>query len=241
MNMDLDAGMQLAEELKNRLEHHSYPCEVILAPPFIHLSAFKPLLQGTSIACAAQDCSAHSEGAYTGEVSAQMIRSCGCSHVIIGHSERRSGHHEDHELLARKTDQALAANLDVIFCVGEQQSDRESGNHYNVVDAQLRDSLAHLSLNQWQHIIIAYEPVWAIGTGLTATPEQAQEMHSHIRRTIASLSSEEQADATTILYGGSCKPDNAEALFCRPDVDGGLIGGAALKADTFISIIEANR
>lgn len=241
MNMNLSDGLKLMEEIKKTLSEETYTSKVVLAPPFIHLSRMQDLLQGSDIEWAAQDCSAQAEGAYTGEVSAEMIRSCGCTYVIIGHSERRSYHAESHELLARKIDQALASGLRIIFCVGELQADREDNRYFEVVDSQLRDSLSHLTKEQMAQVVVAYEPVWAIGTGLTATPEQAQEMHAHIRRTIASLFGAEQADATTILYGGSCKPSNAETLFSQQDVDGGLIGGAALKADTFAPIILANK
>ncbi|WP_311566876.1 triose-phosphate isomerase [Porphyromonas uenonis] len=241
MNMTLDAGLQLITEIKEQVAKLSNPCKVILAPPYIHLGAMKGLLAGSGIEYAAQDCSAHEAGAYTGEVSAEMIRSCGCTYVIIGHSERRAYHKESAELLAQKIDQALAHGLKVIFCVGEQQAEREANRYFEVVDEQLRGSLGHLSHEQMAQVVLAYEPVWAIGTGLTATPEQAQEMHQHIRQTVASLFDKKLADLTTILYGGSCKASNAEALFSQPDVDGGLIGGAALKADTFLPIITANK
>lgn len=241
MNMTLDAGLQLIADVREQVAQLDNPCKVILAPPYVHLGAIKGLQVGSDIEFAAQDCSAHDKGAYTGEVSAEMIRSCGCTYVIIGHSERRAYHKECGELLAQKVDQALAAGLKVIFCVGEQQAERESSRYFEIVDTQLREALGHLTREQMQQVVIAYEPVWAIGTGLTATPDQAQEMHHHIRQTVASLYDTELADLTTILYGGSCKAENAEALFSQHDVDGGLIGGAALKADSFLPIIIANK
>jgi triose-phosphate isomerase len=241
MNMTFDEGLQLISNIKEQMAQVYNPCKVILAPPYIHLGAIRGLLQGTDIEWAAQDCSAHDKGAYTGEISAEMIQSCGCTYVIIGHSERRAYHHEGAELLTQKINQALSVGLKVIFCVGEQQSERESLRYFEVIETQLRASLSHLTREQMRHVVIAYEPVWAIGTGLTATPEQAQEMHNHIRQTIASIFDEALASSMSILYGGSCKASNAKALFSQPDVDGGLIGGAALKAETFLPIIAANK
>ena len=178
-------------------------------------------------------------GAYTGEVSAAMLESLQLTYCIVGHSERRAYHHETDEIVARKVDQLLKYNLRPIVCCGEVLQEREEGRQFDVVKKQITDGLFHLSAEQFANIVIAYEPVWAIGTGKTATPEQAQEIHAFIRGLIAEKYGKEVADETSILYGGSCKPSNAKELFANPDVDGGLIGGASLKADDFIAIATA--
>ena len=240
MNMDLSEGLEFTETLKKYfMENPAEKAGVILCTPFIHLAGVSEILKGSNISPGAQNCASESSGAYTGEVSASMIRSTGAGYVIIGHSERRSYYHEDDKLLNKKTLQALSAGLKVIFCCGEVIGERESGNHYNVVSRQLEDGLFSLSVNDFKNIVIAYEPVWAIGTGLTATPEQAQEMHAFIRDLISAKYGGDPANETTILYGGSCKPSNAAEIFSRPDVDGGLIGGASLKKDDFVAIVEA--
>ena len=178
-------------------------------------------------------------GAYTGEISADMLKSIGVNTVILGHSERRSIFHETDSIIAYKVDTALKHDMTVIFCFGEELKDRQDKQHFNVVENQLRDGLFHLENDAWEDIILAYEPVWAIGTGETASPEQAQEMHAFIRETIRSRYGSDIAENVSILYGGSVKPDNAQEIFSKPDVDGGLIGGAALKSDDFVAIVNA--
>ena len=212
---------------------------IILGTPFIHLSEVNKIAD--SVAISAQNCATEVSGAYTGEVSAAMIASTGCQYVILGHSERRSYYGETDEILQKKVMRALENNLDIIFCVGEVLADREAGKHFDIVKSQLENGLFNLSAEQFTHIIIAYEPVWAIGTGKTATSAQAEEMHQFIRATIASRYGEKTADDTSILYGGSCNAKNADELFSQPNVDGGLIGGASLKADDFLAIINARQ
>jgi triosephosphate isomerase len=187
----------------------------------------------------AQNCASEPSGAYTGEVSAMMIKSTGAEYVIIGHSERRSYYHEDDRLLNKKTILALNSGLKVIFCCGEVKGEREEGKHFIVVKRQLEEGLFTLPPEEMKKVVIAYEPVWAIGTGLTATPDQAQEMHKYIRSLVREKYGIECAEELTILYGGSCKPSNAQEIFSKPDVDGGLIGGASLKKEDFVAIVEA--
>lgn len=214
--------------------------EVVLAPPFVHLGYVAQLCKDNKlIKIAAQNCSYQSSGAYTGEVSAGMIESVGVEYVIIGHSERRSYFNETNEMLLQKTKLALENKLDVIFCIGERKEERENNSHFDVVKMQLTTGLFPLSENDFQKIIIAYEPVWAIGTGLTASPVQAQEMHAYIRELIREKYNSAIAQNTSILYGGSCNESNAAELFALPDVDGGLIGGASLKSRSFVNIIKA--
>lgn len=238
MNTTVKEGVHLAESLKNNMPALPAGLEVILGVPYPHLLPVHDAVQGASIAVAAQNCHQEVAGAYTGEVSATMIADAGISHVILGHSERRQYFGEDNELLSKKTEAALKAGLTVIFCIGEQLDARESNNQESVVADQLT-ALDILDAAQMQHIILAYEPVWAIGTGKTATAAQAQEMHAFIRAELAKKFGNEVAAATSILYGGSCNAGNAAELFAQPDVDGGLIGGASLKAEDFIKIIEA--
>lgn len=210
---------------------------VIVAPTFVNLASAVDHLEFTNIDVAAQNMHQAENGAYTGEISAAMLTSIGVNTVILGHSERRSYFHETDAMIAFKTDTALQHKMEVIFCFGEELKDRQSGNHFNIVENQLRDGLFHLNENDWQNIILAYEPVWAIGTGETASPEQAQEMHAFIRETVRKRFGGDVADNVSILYGGSVKPDNAKEIFSKPDVDGGLIGGAALKSDDFTAIV----
>jgi triosephosphate isomerase (TIM) len=213
---------------------------IILAPPFICLQKCAEMLEGMdNMYVAAQNCHSEEKGAFTGEISVAMLQSVGVDFVIIGHSERRSYFHEDHAFLAAKVATALINDLCPIFCIGEVLAERESGQHFEVIKKQLDESLFSLTPEDFSKIILAYEPVWAIGTGLTATPEQAQEMHNFIRKTIAEHYGTEIAAELSILYGGSCNAQNARELFSMPDVDGGLIGGASLKADDFITIIES--
>ena len=212
---------------------------VILAPPFTHLAGVAKSVEGTKIEVSAQNCASEPKGAFTGEVSPEMIASTGAKYTIIGHSERRALFHEDDATLNKKTNLALENGLSPIFCCGESLEEREANKQSEVVRTQLADGLFSLSEEDFRKAIVAYEPVWAIGTGKTATPEQAQEMHKFIRDLIAEKYGEQVANDTTILYGGSCKPSNAKELFSNPDVDGGLIGGASLKADDFFGIISA--
>lgn len=197
------------------------------------------LVDTKRIGVGAENCADKTEGAYTGEVSAKMVASTGAQYVILGHSERRAYYHETPEILKEKVLLALANGLTPIFCIGEVLEEREAGKHFDVVKAQVEESLFNLSAEDFGKIILAYEPVWAIGTGKTATADQAQEIHAFIRKIIADKYGKEVAENTSILYGGSCKPSNAAELFAKPDVDGGLIGGAALKADSFMGIITA--
>lgn len=239
MNKTLDEGIQLAAELKQLLQADAPKCEVIVATPFIHLSKVAELLAESPVGVSAQNCANHDKGAYTGEVSAEMVRSTGATHVILGHSERREYYGETPALLREKVDLALAAGLKVIFCIGETLQQREANQQEEVCKMELSESLFHLPAASWSQITIAYEPIWAIGTGKTATATEAQDIHAFIRRTIAQHYGEEVAEAVRILYGGSCKPTNAAELFAEPDIDGGLIGGASLKAADFMGIIKA--
>jgi triosephosphate isomerase len=212
---------------------------VIVAPTFVNLASAVDHLEFTLIDVAAQNMHQAANGAYTGEISADMLKSIGVAIVILGHSERRSYFHETDAIIAFKTDAALQNEMEVIFCFGEELKDRQSGNHFNIVENQLRDGLFHIDEKSWERIILAYEPVWAIGTGETASPEQAQEMHAFIRETVRTKFGNDVAENVSILYGGSVKPDNAKEIFSKPDVDGGLIGGAALKADDFTAIVTS--
>ncbi len=213
--------------------------QIIVAPTFINLASAVDHLEFTNIEVAAQNMHQAENGAYTGEVSADMLKSIGVNTVILGHSERRSIFNETDAIIAFKVDKALQHNMRVIFCFGEELKDRQNNQHFNVVENQLRDGLFHLDKASWESIVLAYEPVWAIGTGETASPEQAQEMHLFIRETVRKAFGNDVADDVSILYGGSVKPDNAKEIFSKPDVDGGLIGGAALKADDFAAIVNA--
>lgn len=214
-------------------------CEVVIAPAFVHLKTLADRLEGSNIALAAQDCAEVAEdGAHTGEVSAPMLSDIGCSHVIVGHSERRQFCGETDSSVNKKSKAALASGLSPIVCVGESLVERESGRHFDVVGAQLRGSLDGLTTSDLGRIIIAYEPVWAIGTGKTASPEQAQEMHGHLRRVVSAIHGKQVADAARILYGGSVKPENIRDLMERPDIDGALVGGASLKAESFGAIVN---
>lgn len=213
--------------------------EIVVAPTFVNLLTAVEKTNGKGITVAAQNMHQAEGGAFTGEIAADMLTSIGVNSVILGHSERRAYFHETDALLANKVNTALNHNMRVIFCFGEELKDRQKNNHFNIVEYQLRDALFHLSKDDWQKIVLAYEPVWAIGTGETATPEQAQEMHQFIRTLINKVYGNDVADNVSILYGGSVKPDNAKEIFSKPDVDGGLIGGAALKAEDFLAIANA--
>ena len=237
MNNDLAQTEALLTDLK-KLEQTS-GAEVMVAPTFTNLYHAFESLKNSSIEVIAQNMHFADKGAYTGEISAGMLKSIGIKTVILGHSERREYFNETDETLSKKVDAALANDMRVIFCFGEQLHDRKSGNHETVVEQQIKNALFHLEASSFQNIVLAYEPVWAIGTGETASPEQAQDMHAFIRASLAKQYGNDVADATTILYGGSCKPGNAKELFSKPDVDGGLIGGASLIAEDFFAIVNA--
>lgn len=239
MNKTLNEGVAFIGELKAALQGKSLNCDVIIGAPFIHLASIAQDAAGSPIAIAAENCANKAEGAYTGEVSAAMVASTGARYVILGHSERRAYYGEDGAILTDKVRLALDNGLAPIFCIGEVKEEREAGKHFEVVEAQLEEAVFSLSAEDFAKVVLAYEPVWAIGTGLTATSAQAQEIHAHIRGLIAKKYGQAVADDTTILYGGSCNAGNAKELFSQPDVDGGLIGGASLAVDKFLPIIEA--
>lgn len=241
MNNTLDEGLKLTSEIVNMMaDEVMNDVLVILAPPYIHLNSVKNLIKNeVKIALSSQNCSQHSNGAFTGEISPAMLRSVGVQYVILGHSERREYNKESNEELKEKVDNVLAHGLTPIFCCGESLEIREAGDHFDYVCDQLTSSLFHLSEDQFSEIVIAYEPIWAIGTGVTASSDQAQEMHSQIREHIAMKYGQDIADNTSILYGGSCKPSNAEELFANEDVDGGLIGGASLQSRDFVDIARS--
>lgn len=237
MNNDLAMTESLITELKKQQQTSN--AEVMVAPTFTNLwHAFEALRQ-TNIEVIAQNMHFASNGAYTGEVSASMLKSVGVQTVILGHSERRAYFNETNELLAQKVDAALANHMRTIFCFGEELADRKSGNEESVVESQIKNALFHLEASAFKNIVLAYEPVWAIGTGETASPEQAQDMHAFIRKTLADTYGADLANSVSILYGGSVKPTNAKEIFSKPDVDGGLIGGAALNAEDFFAIVNA--
>ena len=236
MNTTVNEGEALIQGILAKMEEVPASVQLVVAPPFTHLVPVQALLKDSAVALSAQNCADQAKGAYTGEVAAPMLSALGCQYVILGHSERREYYGETSETLVRKIDLALAEGLKPIYCVGEKLEEREANRHFDVVEAQIREVLFHLTAEQFAQVVIAYEPVWAIGTGKTATAEQAQEIHAFIRKTIADHVGAEAAEAVSILYGGSCKPSNAKELFACPDIDGGLIGGAALKAEDFIGI-----
>ncbi|MEE9361547.1 MAG: triose-phosphate isomerase [Cellulophaga sp.] len=237
MNKNLAETEALLTELSAKLPDTS--AEVMVAPAFVNLAVANKALEGSTIEVVAQNMHFAENGAYTGEISADMLLGIGIETVIIGHSERRAYFGETDAILAKKVTTALAKNLRVVFCFGEELEDRKSGNHFSLVESQLKNGLFNLDASAWKNIVLAYEPVWAIGTGETASPEQAQEMHAFIRETIATAYDTSIANNVSILYGGSVKPGNAVEIFSKPDVDGGLIGGAALVADDFIAIVKA--
>lgn len=238
MNNDLAQTEDLLGQLKNKWQEKE-GVRVIVAPAFTNLHHAFESLRDYAIDVAAQNMNENKNGAFTGEVSAQMLTSIGVKTVILGHSERRAIYKETDEVLAKKVDTALENEMEVIFCCGEELNERKADKHFEVVKSQLEKGLFHVSEANWKNIVIAYEPVWAIGTGETASPEQAQEMHAFIRKTISEKFGEELANEVAILYGGSVKPNNAQEIFAKEDVDGGLIGGASLKADDFLAIVNA--
>ncbi|MDD2436783.1 MAG: triose-phosphate isomerase [Massilibacteroides sp.] len=239
MNTTLPEGLALAKGLDEALKGKTVNCDVVIGTPFTHLASVAAAIDTTKIGVAAENCADHDKGAYTGEVSAAMLASTGAKYVILGHSERRAYYHETAEILKTKVNLALANGLTPIFCIGEVLEEREAGKHFEVVEEQIKSSLFELSTEDFGKLILAYEPVWAIGTGKTATADQAQEIHAYIRKVVAGKYGQAVADDCSILYGGSCNASNAEELFSKADVDGGLIGGASLSVDKFLPIIEA--
>lgn len=239
MNTNLQDGLALAKELNEALKGKDIKCDVILGAPFTHIACMADAVDTGKIGIAAQNCADKVSGAYTGEVSAEMVASTGAKYVILGHSERRAYYHETPAILKDKVNLALANNLTPIFCIGEVLEERESNKHFDIVKYQISESLFDLSAEDFSKIVLAYEPVWAIGTGKTATADQAQEMHAFIRKTLVEKFGEEVANNTSILYGGSANASNAKELFSNPDVDGGLIGGASLSVEAFMPVIEA--
>ena len=235
MNTTVAEGVELAKAVAAKAPEVPSSVKLIIAPPFTHLVPVADAIKGSGIGLSAQNCADKEKGAYTGEVAADMLVSAGCSYTILGHSERRQYYGETDAKLVEKVKLAIAHGLSPIFCVGENLEDREAGRHFEVVTEQVKNVLYTLSAEDMAKVVIAYEPVWAIGTGKTATAEQAQEIHACIRKVVAEKFGS-LAEEITILYGGSCKPSNAKELFACPDIDGGLIGGAALKADDFIAI-----
>ncbi|RZJ65245.1 MAG: triose-phosphate isomerase [Flavobacterium sp.] len=241
-NWKMHKNAEETEDLLNELIEQlptDAEAQIIVAPTFVNLASAVQHLEFTNIGVAAQNMHQAEGGAFTGEISADMLKSIGVDTVILGHSERRSYFNETDALIANKTDTALKHDMTVIFCFGEELKDRKDNNHFNVVENQLRDGLFHIQEKDWEKIVLAYEPVWAIGTGETASPEQAQEMHEFIRETVRKKFGSNVAEDVSILYGGSVKPENAKEIFSKPDVDGGLIGGAALKAADFAAIASA--
>lgn len=237
MNKNSDETISLINEIVSNMGDTN--AEVMVAPTFVNLAAAVASLNSSDVEVIAQNMHFASSGAYTGEIAPEMLKSIGVNTVIIGHSERRAYFGETDELLAKKVNAALENGMRTIFCFGEELDDRKAGNHFAVVESQLKNALFSLESTAWKHIVLAYEPVWAIGTGETATPDQAQEMHAFIRQTIEEKFGAELAQEVTVLYGGSVKPSNAREIFSKPDVDGGLIGGASLNAADFLAIVSA--
>lgn len=240
-NWKMNNGLQETEILINELlaETNHSGCEVMVAPSFVSLKTAIDSLNDNDIEVVSQNVHQSNDGAYTGEVSAKMLSSIGIKTTIIGHSERREYFNETHEILKNKVDISLQNSIKIIFCFGEELKDRKTNNHFNIISNQISESLFHLSSSDWNNIILAYEPIWAIGTGETASSDQVQEMHSFIRNFIAQKYSNELAQKISILYGGSVKPNNAKEIFSMTDVDGGLIGGASLKSKDFFSIVNS--
>jgi triosephosphate isomerase len=239
MNLNRAEGIALVNEVLAKLPSDNNT-HVVFAPSFVYLHKVAKMCANTSkVVAAAQDCSANEKGAFTGEVSASMLASCGARYVVLGHSERRANFAESNENLKTKVGQAFRNDLKVIFCCGESLSQRESGVHFDWIKAQISESLFHLSPEEFKNIVVAYEPIWAIGTGVTASTDQAQEMHAFIRNILVEQYGNEVALSTSILYGGSCKPSNAKELFASQDIDGGLIGGASLNAADFVKITQS--
>lgn len=239
MNKSLNEGLALATELNAVLTSKKVNCDVVICPPFIHLASVCNIVDTSKVGVGAQNCADKASGAYTGEISASMVKSTGAGYVILGHSERREYYGETSETLNAKVAQVLANGLTPIYCCGEPLAIRQAGTQKEYVINQLKETIFNLSVEDFSKVVIAYEPIWAIGTGMTASSDQAQEMHKDIRDAIAANFDATVADNTSILYGGSCKASNAGELFANPDVDGGLIGGASLTVADFMGIIEA--
>ncbi len=239
MNTTLAEGVGLAKDVNEALKGFTPNCDVVIAVPFTHLASVNAVIDSSKLGLGAENCADHKSGAYTGEVSAAMVASTGAAYVILGHSERRQYYGETSEILKEKVALALENNLTPIFCIGEVLEERENGTYLDVVKKQIEEALFGMSAADFSKLILAYEPVWAIGTGKTATDDQAEEMHAFIRKVIADKYGNEVAENTSILYGGSCKPSNAPQLFAKPNVDGGLIGGASLDAESFMGIVKA--
>ena len=240
MNKSLEEGLKLTSEILNMVKDEvNNDAKVVICPPSVYLYSLSKLVENSSISVGAQNCYSKESGAFTGEISADMAKSVGASYVILGHSERREYFKESNQQLAEKVNLVLKSGLTPIFCCGESLELRENGSFVDFVNSQLTDSLFHLSESDFSQVVIAYEPIWAIGTGKTASSAQAQEMHEKIRQHIAGKYGQKVADSTSILYGGSCNPGNAKELFACKDVDGGLIGGASLKSRDFVDIIKS--
>ena len=239
MNLDKSSSDNLVKEILDSTKENK-STQIVLSPPFIYLQQIvKDCQSRADVLIAAQNCNANDNGAFTGEVSANMLKSIGVDYVIVGHSERRQLFGESNEILNLKLSQALSNNLNVIFCCGEDINQRENNQHFKIIEDQLKSTIFKLSASDFSKIVIAYEPIWAIGTGKTATSNQAQEIHNHIRLLIKNNYDQELSNNTSILYGGSCKPTNAKAIFSENDIDGGLIGGASLQSADFTSIISS--
>ena len=239
MNLKRAEGLALVEDVLRKLPSDN-KTHVIFAPSFVYLNKVAKMCADIpKVVAASQDCSANEKGAFTGEVSASMIASCSARYVVLGHSERRTNFTETNELLKTKVGQVFANDLNVIFCCGESLAQRENGVHFDLIKSQISESLFHLSVEEFKNIVIAYEPIWAIGTGVTASTDQAQVVHAFIRNLLVEKYGNEVAESTSILYGGSCQPNNAIELFSQKDIDGGLIGGASLNANDFVAITQS--
>ena len=239
MHKDLSESQNLISKLINELRKEDVNCDIIICPPFTSLSEAAGLVKNTKVKLGAQNMHYEDKGAFTGEVSAAMLKSVGCEYVILGHSERRAIFSESDEMINKKIKKALGSGLRPIFCIGETLQQRESGTMNDVIKRQVTDGLQHVSTGEMEKIIIAYEPVWAIGTGVTATPQQAQEVHVYVRQLINNIFGDDTAEKLMIQYGGSVKPDNAAELLSQSDIDGALVGGACLEADSFLKIIKS--
>ncbi len=239
MHKDLSESQNLISKLINELRKEDVNCDIIICPPFTSLSEAAGLVKNTKVKLGAQNMHYEDKGAFTGEVSAAMLKSVGCEYVILGHSERRAIFSESDEMINKKIKKALGSGLRPIFCIGETLQQRESGTMNDVIKRQVTDGLQHVSTGEMEKIIIAYEPVWAIGTGVTATPQQAQEVHVYVRQLINNIFGDDTAEKLIIQYGGSVKPDNAAELLSQSDIDGALVGGACLEADSFLKIIKS--
>ena len=239
MHKDLSESQNLISKLINELRKEEVNCDIIICPPFTSLSEAAGLVKNTKVKLGAQNMHYEDKGAFTGEVSAAMLKNVGCEYVILGHSERRAIFSESDEMINKKIKKALGSGLRPIFCIGETLQQRESGTMNDVIKRQVTDGLQHVSTGEMEKIIIAYEPVWAIGTGVTATPQQAQEVHVYVRQLINNIFGDDTAEKLIIQYGGSVKPDNAAELLSQSDIDGALVGGACLEADSFLKIIKS--